>query len=106
VNAGSFGGTSRTGDALTVNTARGYGPVYWPLTLKHPRLQELAFILAAVYLILLKRALMCALALLFSCFYHPLSGHLVPAWNLCGGIVAADLRIIPIEWARSWNASG
>jgi ABC-type transport system involved in multi-copper enzyme maturation permease subunit len=80
---------------LTVNTAAMAAGLYIALwTVKHPLLKSDAFILVAVYLILLKLALIVALALLFSCFTTPFLAILFTAGIYVAGLFAADLRTI------------
>ena len=80
---------------LTVNTAAMATGLYMALwTVKHPLLKSDAFILVAVYLILLKLALIVALALLFSCFTTPFLAILFTAGIYVAGLFAADLRTI------------
>jgi ABC-type transport system involved in multi-copper enzyme maturation permease subunit len=80
---------------LTVNTAAMAAGLYIALwTVKHPLLKSDAFILVAVYLILLKLALIVALALLFSCFTTPFLAILFSAGIYVAGLFAADLRTI------------
>jgi ABC-type transport system involved in multi-copper enzyme maturation permease subunit len=80
---------------LTVNTAAMGAGLYIALwTVKHPLLKNDAFILVAVYLILLKLALIVALALLFSCFTTPFLAILFTAGIYVAGLFAADLRTI------------
>jgi ABC-type transport system involved in multi-copper enzyme maturation permease subunit len=80
---------------LTVNTAAMAAGLYIALwTVKHPLLKSDAFILVAVYLILLKLALIVGLALLFSCFTTPFLAILFTAGIYVAGLFAADLRTI------------
>jgi ABC-type transport system involved in multi-copper enzyme maturation permease subunit len=80
---------------LTVNTAAMAAGLYIALwTVKHPLVKSDAFILVAVYLILLKLALIVALALLFSCFTTPFLAILFTAGIYVAGLFAADLRTI------------
>jgi len=80
---------------LTVNTAAMAAGLYIALwTVKHPLLKSDAYILVAVYLILLKLALIVALALLFSCFTTPFLAILFTAGIYVAGLFAADLRTI------------
>jgi ABC-type transport system involved in multi-copper enzyme maturation permease subunit len=80
---------------LTVNTAAMAAGLYAALwTVKHPLLKSDAFILVAVYLILLKLALIVALALLFSCFTTPFLAILFTAGMYVAGLFATDLRTV------------
>ena len=80
---------------LTVNTAAMAAGLYIALwTVKHPLLKSDAYILVAVYLILLKLALIVALALLFSCFTTPFLAILFTAGMYVAGLFAADLRTV------------
>src|SRR6201993_448901 len=80
---------------LTVNTAAMAAGLYLALwTVKHPLLKSDAYILVAVYLILLKLAVIVALALLFSCFTTPFLAILFSAGIYVAGLFAADLRTV------------
>jgi ABC-type transport system involved in multi-copper enzyme maturation permease subunit len=80
---------------LTANTAAMAAGLYVALwTVKHPLLKSDAYILVAVYLILLKLALIVALALLFSCFTTPFLAILFTAGMYVAGLFAADLRTV------------
>jgi ABC-type transport system involved in multi-copper enzyme maturation permease subunit len=80
---------------LTVNTAAMALGLYAALwTVKHPLEKSDAYILIAVYLILLKLALVVALALLFSCFTSPFLAILFTAGLYAAGLFAADLRTV------------
>ena len=80
---------------LTVNTAAMSAGLYVALwTVKHPLLKSDAYILVAVYLILLKLALIVALALLFSCFTTQFLAILFTAGIYVAGLFAADLRTV------------
>jgi ABC-type transport system involved in multi-copper enzyme maturation permease subunit len=80
---------------LTVNTAAMAAGLYLALwTVKHPLLRSDAYILVAVYLILLKLAVIVALALLFSCFTTPFLAILFSAGIYVAGLFAADLRTV------------
>jgi len=80
---------------LTVNTAAMAAGLYVALwSVKHPLVKSDAFLLVAVYLILLKLALIVALALLFSCFTTPFLAILFTAGIYVTGLFAADLRSI------------
>jgi ABC-type transport system involved in multi-copper enzyme maturation permease subunit len=78
---------------LTVNTAAMALGLYAALwTVKHPLQKADAFVLVAVFLILLKLALIVALAMLFSCFTTPFLAILFTAAIYVAGLFAADLR--------------
>ena len=78
---------------LTVNTAAMAVGLYLALwTVKHTLEKSDAWILVAVYLILLKLALIVALALLFSCFTTPFLAILFTAGIYVAGVFAGDLR--------------
>jgi ABC-type transport system involved in multi-copper enzyme maturation permease subunit len=80
---------------LTVNTAAMAAGLYVALwTVKHPLLKSDAYILVAVYLILLKLALIVALALLFSCFTTQFLAILFTVGMYVAGLFAADLRTV------------
>jgi len=80
---------------LTVNTAAMAAGLYIALwTVKHPLMKSDAYILVAVYLILLKLALIVALALLFSCFTTPFLAILFTAGMYVAGLFAGDLRTV------------
>lgn len=82
---------------LTVNTAAMAVGLYLALwTVKHTLEKSDFWILVAVYLILLKLALIVALALLFSCFTTPFLAILFTAGIYVAGLFAGDLRAI---WA-------
>jgi ABC-type transport system involved in multi-copper enzyme maturation permease subunit len=87
---GKFAGLVMT---LTVNTAAMGVGLYLALwTVKHPLERSDAFIAVAVYLILLKLAIIVALALLFSCFTTPFLAILFTAGLYVAGVFAHDLR--------------
>ncbi len=78
---------------LTVNTAAMALGLYGALwTVKHPLEKMDAYVLVAVFLILLKLALIVALAMLFSCFTTPFLAILFTAGIYVAGVFAADLR--------------
>ena len=78
---------------LSVNTAAMALGLYAALwTVKHPLAGPDAYVLVAVYLILLKLALIVALAMLFSCFTTPFLAILFTAGIYVAGVFAADLR--------------
>jgi ABC-type transport system involved in multi-copper enzyme maturation permease subunit len=78
---------------LTVNTAAMAVGLYLALwAVKHTLEKSDVWILVAVYLILLKLALIVALALLFSCFTTPFLAILFTAGIYVAGLFAGDLR--------------
>lgn len=78
---------------LTVNTAAMALGLYGALwTVKHPLEKVDAYVLVAVFLILLKLALIVALAMLFSCFTTPFLAILFTAGIYVAEVFAADLR--------------
>ncbi|HXR34094.1 MAG TPA: ABC transporter permease [Verrucomicrobiae bacterium] len=78
---------------LTVNTTAMAAGLYLALwTVKHTLERSDAWILVAVYLILLKLALIVALALLFSCFTTPFLAILFTSAIYVAGVFAGDLR--------------
>jgi ABC-type transport system involved in multi-copper enzyme maturation permease subunit len=80
---------------LTVNTAAMAAGLYVALwTVNHGLQKSEAYILVAVYLILLKLALIVALALLFSCFTTPFLAILFTAGVYVAGLFAGDLRAV------------
>jgi ABC-type transport system involved in multi-copper enzyme maturation permease subunit len=80
---------------LTVNTAAMSAGLYIALWTVNRGLQKSdLYILAAVYLILLKLALIVALALLFSCFTTPFLAILFTAGVYVAGLFASDLRTV------------
>jgi ABC-type transport system involved in multi-copper enzyme maturation permease subunit len=80
---------------LAVNTAAMALGLYAALwSVKHPLERGDACILVAVYLILLKLAVIVALALLFSCFTSPFLAILFTAALYVAGLFAADLRTV------------
>ena len=90
---GKFAGLVMT---LTVNTAAmavGLYAVLW--TVKHPLVASDGYLLVAVYLILLKLALIVALAMLFSCFTTHFLAILFTVGLYLAGIYAEDLRTMP-----------
>jgi ABC-type transport system involved in multi-copper enzyme maturation permease subunit len=87
---GKFGGLVMT---LTVNTAAMAIGLYVALwTVKHPLEHSDWYLLVAVYLILLKLALIVALAMLFSCFTTPFLAILYTLGLYVAGVFAEDLR--------------
>jgi len=80
---------------LTVNTSAMAAGLYIALwTVNRTLRQSDVYILAAVYLILLKLALIVALALLFSCFTTPFLAILFTAGMYVAGLLAGDLRTV------------
>ena len=78
---------------LTVNTAAMAVGLYLALwTVKHTLEKSDAWVLVAVYLILLKLALIVAVAMLFSCFTTPFLAILFTAGIYVAGIFAGALR--------------
>ena len=78
---------------LTVNTAAMALGLYLALwTVKHPLAKGDWYLLVAVYLILLKLALIVALAMLFSCFTTPFLAILFTVGMYIAGVFAGDLR--------------
>lgn len=91
---GKFAGLVMT---LTVNTAAMTLGLYLALwTVKHPLTQSDWYLLAAVYLILLKLALIVALAMLFSCFTTPFLAILFTLGLYLAGLFAEDLRTMQV----------
>jgi ABC-type transport system involved in multi-copper enzyme maturation permease subunit len=87
---GKFGGLVLT---LTVNTAAmaaGLFLVLWYV--KHSLASEDSVVLVAVYFILLKLALVVALAMLFSCFTTPLLSILFTAGLYISGLFVQEMR--------------
>jgi ABC-type transport system involved in multi-copper enzyme maturation permease subunit len=87
---GKFGGLVMT---LAINTgamALGLYAALW--TVKHPLQRPDAYILVAVYLILLKLAILVAVALAFSCFTSPFLAILFSAGIYVAGVYAQNLR--------------
>jgi ABC-type transport system involved in multi-copper enzyme maturation permease subunit len=89
---GKYGGLVMT---LAVNTAAMSVGLYVALwTVKHPLERSDWYLLVAVYLILLKLALIVALAMLFSCFTTPFLAILFTVGIYFAGVFAEDLRKI------------
>jgi ABC-type transport system involved in multi-copper enzyme maturation permease subunit len=89
---GKFAGLVMT---LTVNTAAMAAGLYIALwTVNHGLQKSDLYIVTAVYLILLKLALIVALALLFSCFTTPFLAILFTAGLYVAGLFAGDLRTV------------
>ncbi len=92
---GKFGGLVLT---LAVNTAAmALGLLLAMLYVKHSLERSDATVLVAVYFILLKLALVVALALLFSCFTTPLLAILFTAGLYIVGLYVQELRNLPLE---------
>ncbi len=92
---GKFGGLALT---LTVNTAAMAAGLFLALFyVKHSIDRADTAVLVAVYFILLKLALVVALAMLFSCFTTPLLAILFTASTLYGGAIC----VRDAQWA--WN---
>ncbi|HUI52937.1 MAG TPA: ABC transporter permease [Terriglobales bacterium] len=89
---GKFFGLVMTLGVNTAAMAVGLYAALW--SVKHPLAPADAYILVAVYLILLKLALIVALALLFSCFTSPFLAILFTAGLYVAGLFAGDLRTI------------
>src|SRR6266513_708443 len=88
---GKFGGLVLT---LAVNTAAmGLGLLLVMLYVKHSLERSDAGVLVAVYFILLKLALIVALALLFSCFTTPLLAILFTVGLYIVGLYVQELRV-------------
>jgi len=82
---------------LTVNTAAMAVGLYVAMwTVKHPLAKSDWFLLVAVYLILLKLALIVALAMLFSCFTTPFLAILFTLGIYIAGVFAQDLRTMQV----------
>jgi Cu-processing system permease protein len=64
---------------------------------KHPLERADAYVLVAVYLILLKLALVVAIALLFSCFTTPFLAILFTAGLYIAGLFAQELRTFQVQ---------
>jgi Cu-processing system permease protein len=80
---------------LTVNTAAMAVGLYLALwAVKHPLVKSDWYVLVAVYLILLKLALIVALAMLFSCFTTPFLAILFTVGLYIAGVFAEDLRTV------------
>ena len=92
---GKFGGLVLT---LAVNTAAmALGLMLAMLYVKHSLERSDTVVLVAVYFILLKLALIVALALLFSCFTTPLLAILFTMGLYIAGLYVQELRNLPIE---------
>ena len=91
---GKFGGLVLT---LAVNTAAmALGLLLVMLYVKHSLVRSDAVVLVAVYFILLKLALVVALALLFSCFTTPLLAILFTMGLYIVGLYVQELRNLPV----------
>lgn len=87
---GKFGGLVLT---LTVNTSAMSAGLFLALWyVKHPLERSDAVVLVAVYFILLKLALVIALALLFSCYTTPLLAILFTAGLYMSGLFVEEMR--------------
>lgn len=87
---GKFAGLVMT---LTVNTAAMTGGLYAALwTVKHSLEKSDLYLMAAVYLILLKLSLIVGLAMLFSCFTTPFLAILFTLGVYVAGLFAEELR--------------
>ena len=92
---GKFAGLVLT---LAVNTAAmALGLLLVMLYMKHSLERSDAVVLVAVYFILLKLALIVALALLFSCFTTPLLAILFTVGLYIVGLYVQELRNLPVE---------
>jgi ABC-type transport system involved in multi-copper enzyme maturation permease subunit len=92
---GKFGGLVLT---LAVNTAAmALGLLLVMIYVKHSLGRSDAVVLVAVYFILLKLALIVALALLFSCFTTPLLAILFTVGLYIVGLYVQELRNLPVE---------
>src|SRR4029077_5925491 len=92
---GKFGGLVLT---LAVNTAAmALGLLLVILYVKHSLERSDAVVLVAVYFILLKLALIVALALLFSCFTTPLLAILFTVGLYIVGLYVQELKNLPVD---------
>jgi ABC-type transport system involved in multi-copper enzyme maturation permease subunit len=87
---GKFGGLVLTVTVNTVAMAAGLFLALWYV--KHPLERSDAIVLVAVYFILLKLALVVALALLFSCYTTPLLAILFTAGLYVSGLFVEEMR--------------
>ena len=87
---GKFGGLVLTLAVNTVAMAAGLFLALWYV--KHPLERSDAVVLVAVYFILLKLALVIALALLFSCYTTPLLAILFTAGLYVSGLFVEEMR--------------
>jgi Cu-processing system permease protein len=92
---GKFAGLVLT---MAVNTAAmAVGLLLMMIYVKHSLERSDAAVLVAVYFILLKLALVVALALLFSCFTTPLLAILFTVGLYIVGLYVLELRNLPVE---------
>jgi ABC-type transport system involved in multi-copper enzyme maturation permease subunit len=92
---GKFAGLVLT---LAVNTAAmALGLLLVMIYMKHSLERSDAVVMVAVYFILLKLALIVALALLFSCFTTPLLAILFTVGLYIVGLYVQELRNLPVE---------
>jgi ABC-type transport system involved in multi-copper enzyme maturation permease subunit len=92
---GKFAGLVLT---LAVNTAAmALGLLLVMIYVKHSLERSDAVVLVAVYFVLLKLALIVALALLFSCFTTPLLAILFTVGLYIVGLYVQELRNLPVE---------
>jgi Cu-processing system permease protein len=92
---GKFGGLVLT---LTVNTAAMAAALFLALLyVKHTLHGGDVAVLVAIYFILLKLALVVALAMLFSCFTTPLLAILFTAGLYVAGLFVDQMRGLPLE---------
>jgi ABC-type transport system involved in multi-copper enzyme maturation permease subunit len=87
---GKYGGLVMTLAVNTLAMAVGLYVALW--TVRHPLERSDWYLLVAVYLILLKLALIVALAMLFSCFTTPFLAILFTIGIYVAGVFAEDLR--------------
>jgi ABC-type transport system involved in multi-copper enzyme maturation permease subunit len=102
---GKFAGLVLT---LAVNTAAmALGLLLVMIYVKHTLERSDAVVLVAVYFILLKLALVVALALMFSCFTTPMLAILFTAGLYIVGLYVQELRNLPVNVmrARRWRPS-
>src|SRR5437764_9372082 len=101
---GKFGGLLLT---LTVNTAAMAAGLFLALLyVKHPLERGDSAVLVAVYFILLKLAVVVALALLFSCFTTPLLAILFTAGLYVSGLFVQEMRTFRGEHIAPALATG
>jgi ABC-type transport system involved in multi-copper enzyme maturation permease subunit len=89
---GKFIGLVMTLAVNTVVMAAGLYAALW--VVKHPLVRNDAYVLVAVYLILLKLAIIVALAMLFSCLTTPFLAILFTFGIYVAGVFAQDLRTV------------
>jgi ABC-type transport system involved in multi-copper enzyme maturation permease subunit len=87
---GKYAGLVMTLGVNTAAMALGLYVALW--TVKHPLVKSDWYLLVAVFLILLKLALIVALAMLFSCFTTPFLAILFAVGIYIAGVFAQDLR--------------